>query len=191
MFFLKKLQYNSPVVLTYVLLCTGALLLSDATGGRSNDLFFCVYRSSLADPLTYFRLFGHVLGHASWTHFQGNVLYLLILGPAAEEKYGSRSLLLAMLVTAFVSGAAHCILSPGTALLGASGVVFMLIFLSSLAGTKNGRIPLTLILVAVFYLGQEIYDALFTTDGISHLTHIIGGVCGTALGFSMRSGRRR
>ena len=92
---------------------------------------------------------------------------------------------------AAASGAAHCILSPGTALLGASGVVFMLIFLSSLAGTKNGRIPLTLILVAVFYLGQEIYDALFTTDGISHLTHIIGGVCGTALGFSMRSGRRR
>lgn len=191
MFFLKKIQYNSPVILTYVLLCTGALLLSDATGGRSNDLFFCVYRSSLADPLTYFRLFGHVLGHANWTHFQGNVLYLLILGPAAEEKYGSRSLLLAMLVTAFVSGAAHCILSPGTALLGASGIVFMLIFLSSLAGMKNGRIPLTLILVAVFYLGQEIYDALFTTDGISHLTHIIGGVCGTALGFSMRSGRRR
>lgn len=189
---MKKLQYNSPVILTYVLLCSAALALSHITGGRSNTLLFSVYRSSLANPLTYVRLFGHVLGHANWAHFQGNVLYLLILGPVVEEKYGSRNLLIAMLVTAFVSGAAHCVLSPDSALLGASGIVFMLIFLASLSGMKSGRIPLTLILVAIFYLGQEVYDALFTSDGISHLTHIIGGICGTGLGLVMRnSGRRR
>ena len=152
---MKKIQYNSPVILTYVLLCTGAFALSVLTGGAANALCFSVYRSSLADPLTYVRLFGHVLGHASWEHFSGNVLYLLIVGPAVEEKYGSKNLLLAMLVTAFVSGAAHCVLSPGSALLGASGIVFMLIFLASLSGAKNGRIPLTLILVAIFYLGQS------------------------------------
>lgn len=188
---MKKLQYNSPVILTYVLLCSAVLGLSHITGGRSNTLLFCVYRSSLADPLTYVRLFGHVLGHGGWSHFQSNVLYLLILGPAVEEKYGSRNLLLAMAVTALVSGAAHCLLSADSALLGASGIVFMLIFLASLSGMKSGRIPLTLILVAVFYLGQEVYDALFTADRVSHITHIIGGICGTGLGFAMRSGKRR
>lgn len=188
---MKKLQYNSPVTLTYVLLCSAALVLSMLTDGRSNTLLFSVYRSSLANPLTYVRLLGHVLGHANWAHFQGNVLYLLILGPAVEERYGSRNLLIAMLVTAFVSGTAHCILSAHSALLGASGIVFMLIFLASLSGMKSGRIPLTLILVAIFYLGQEVYDMIFTTDGISHLTHIIGGVCGTGLGFFMRTPARR
>lgn len=186
---MKKLQYNSPVILTYVLLCTGVLLLSSLTGGESNRLLFCVYRSSLGDPLSYLRLFGHVLGHASWQHFFSNVLYLLILGPSVEEKYGSRNLLIAMAVTAFVSGAAHCILSPHTALLGASGIVFMLIFLASLSGMKKGGIPLTLVLVAIFYLGQEVYDMIFLQDGVSHLTHIIGGVCGTVLGFRMKKGR--
>ena len=66
----------------------------------------------------------------------------------------------------------------------------MLIFLASLSGAKNGRIPLTLILVAIFYLGQEVYDMLFLQDGVSHLTHIIGGVCGTVLGFAMQGKRR-
>ena len=185
-----ELQYNSPVILTFFLLSLLVLLLDRWTDGWTTMHLFCVYRSSLKDPLFYIRLFGHVLGHASWEHFSGNVLYLLIVGPAVEEKYGSKILLLAMLVTAFVSGAAHCVLSPGSALLGASGIVFMLIFLASLSGAKNGRIPLTLILVAVFYLGQEVYDMLFLQDGVSHLTHIIGGVCGTVLGFAMQGKRR-
>ena len=188
---MKKLQYNSPVILTYVLLCCGVLVLDMLTAGKSTSLCFCVYRSSLTDPLTYVRLFGHVLGHADWQHFFNNVLYLLIVGPAVEEKYGSQNLLLAMVLTAFVSGAAHLVLAPGTALLGASGIVFMLIFLTSLSGMKKGCIPLTLILVAVFYLGQEIYDAIFLKDGISQMTHIIGGICGTVMGFAMRKGKRR
>ena len=188
---MKKIQYNSPVILTYVLLCLAALGLARLTAGRSTTLLFCVYRSSLADPLTYVRLFGHVLGHSGWQHFFSNALYILIVGPAVEERYGSRNLLLAMGVTAFVSGAAHCVLAPGSVILGASGIVFMLIFLASLSGMKNGCIPLTLILVAVLYLGQEVFDALFRNDGISHLTHIIGGGCGTVLGFAMRGSRRK
>ena len=186
-----KLQYNSPVILTYVLLCCGVLVLDMVTGGTSTSLCFCIYRSGLSDPLTYVRMFGHVLGHADWQHFFNNVLYLLIVGPAVEEKYGSRNLTIAMLVTAFVSGAAHLVLAPNAALLGASGIVFMLIFLASLSGMKKGGIPLTLILVAVFYLGQELYDAIFLQDGISQMTHIIGGLCGTVLGFSMYHGKKR
>lgn len=183
---MRKLQYNSPVILTYVLLCCGVLLLDGLTNGKTTSLCFCVYRSSFSDALTYVRMFGHVLGHSGWQHFFNNVLYLLIVGPAVEEKYGSKNLLIAMIVTAFVSGAAHLVLAPGSALLGASGIVFMLIFLASLSGMKKGCIPLTLILVTIFYLGQELYDAIFLNDGISHLTHIIGGVCGTVLGFLMR-----
>lgn len=183
---MRKLQYNSPVILTYVFLCCGVLLLDTLTSGKTTSLCFCVYRSSFSDVLTYVRMFGHVLGHSGWQHFFNNVLYLLIVGPAVEEKYGSKNLLIAMIVTAFVSGAAHLVLAPNSALLGASGIVFMLIFLASLSGMKKGCIPLTLILVTVFYLGQELYDAIFLSDGISHLTHIIGGVCGTVLGFAMR-----
>ena len=73
----------------------------------------------------------------------------------------------------------------GVALLGASGIVFMLILLSSLSGMRAGAIPLTLILVAVLYLGGEVVDAITLRDNVSQLTHVVGGLCGACLGFAM------
>ena len=185
---MKKLviRFNSPVILSFALLSLLTLLLDSLTGGRTTSLFFCVYRSSLADPLTYIRFFGHVLGHSGYSHYMGNMLLLLLVGPALEEKYGSRTILLTIAITALVTGLVQFIFFPGSLLLGASGVVFMMIVLSSLSGMKNGRIPLTLILVLVFYLGSEVLDAVTLKDNVSQLTHIVGGLCGAGLGFQMR-----
>jgi membrane associated rhomboid family serine protease len=130
----------------------------------------------------YPRLFLHVLGHANYQHYIGNMLLLLVIGPPLEEKYGSRSMIVAFLITAFICGAVQWIFFPGSALLGASGLVFMMIVLSSLSGMRKDSIPVTLVFVLVFYLGKEIIDGLFTKDNISQLTHIIGGACGAVLG---------
>lgn len=181
-----RLQYNAPVTLTFFFLSLAVLLLDQATGGWTTLNLFCVYRSSLTDPLFYVRLFGHVLGHADWNHFLNNMLLLLVIGPPMEEKYGSRPLLLGLLATALISGVLQCILFPGTALLGASGIVFMLIMLSSLAGMRSGSIPLTLLLVAALYLGQQVYAMLFVRDQVANFMHIIGGLCGTGFGFTAR-----
>ena len=176
-----KIQYNSPVVLTFAILSFLALLLGYVTHGRSTTLFFCVYRSSFTDPFTYVRLFGHVLGHASLEHYANNMMLILLLGPILEEKYGSRKLLVMMAVTAFVTGLIN-VLFFQNALLGASGIVFMMIILSSMVSLKAGRIPLTLIIVVVVFLGQEMVAGLTVQDNISQLTHIIGGICGGAFG---------
>lgn len=183
---MRKLQYNAPVILTFALLGAAALFLDQLTGGLTTQKLFCVYRSSPADPLTYIRLFLHVLGHADFAHYTGNMLMILILGPMVEERYGSINTFFLIAVTALATGLLHCFLSPDSALLGASGIVFMLIFLSSLAGMRQNRIPLTLILVAAIYFGQEIYNGLFSVDNISQLTHIVGGCCGIILGMCLR-----
>ena len=182
---MKRIQYNSPVILTFFFLSLAALVLDRLTGGWTTLHLFSVYRSPVS-PLFFVRLLGHVLGHAGWDHFLGNMLLLLVVGPPLEEKYGSSTLLVGIVLTAAVSGLLQCIFFPGTALLGASGIVFMLIMLSSLAGMKSGSIPVTLILVAVLYLGQEVLAGLFTRDNISQLTHIIGGLMGAVLGFALR-----
>ena len=67
-------------------------------------------------------------------------------------------------------------------LLGASGLVYMLIFLASTSGSRAGEIPLTLVAVAALYPTQEILGGLFSADNISQLTHIVGGVCGAVMG---------
>ncbi len=58
----------------------------------------------------------------------------------------------------------------------------MLIMLASLAGMKDGRIPLTLILAAVLYLGQEVYAMVALRDNVANFMHLVGGVTGTAFG---------
>lgn len=189
---MKKLviRFNAPVVLLFALLSLLVLLLDGWTGGVSTTRFFCVYRSSLADPLTYVRFFGHVLGHSGYEHYMGNMLLLLLVGPGLEEKYGSGTMVWTIAVTALVTGLVNFIFFPNTMLLGASGVVFMMIVLSSFTAMRKGEIPVTLILVVIFYLGGEIIDGLFKQDNISQITHIVGGLCGLVFGFTIRRGRR-
>ena len=66
-----RLQYNSPVVLTFALLSLLALILGVMTKGATTARYFSVYRSSLADIFTYPRFFFHVLGHSSYAHYIG------------------------------------------------------------------------------------------------------------------------
>lgn len=181
-----RLQYNSPVVLTFVLAALAALLLGTITNGWTTGHLFSVYRSPLSDVLTYPRFVLHVLGHASYAHYINNMMLILVVGPPLEEKYGSRSLFWAIFITALISGLVQWLFFPGTALLGASGIVFMMIVMSSLAGMKDGYIPITLILVLILYVGGEIVDGVVLSDNVSQLTHIIGGICGAFLGLSMR-----
>ena len=184
------IRFNAPVILTFALLSLLALLLGNWTNGAATHQYFSVYRSSLSDPLTYVRFIGHVLGHADYEHYMGNMLLLLLVGPGLEEKYGSGTMVWMILVTALVTGLVHFVFFPGSALLGASGVVFMMIVLSSFTAMRRGEIPVTMILVVIFYLGGEIMDGLFKKDNISQITHIVGGLCGLIFGFTVRRGRR-
>lgn len=178
-----RFQYNSPVTLTFALISLIILLLGILTKGFTTGLLFCVYRSSLTNPLTYIRVFTHVLGHADWNHFLNNMVLFLVLGPMLEEKYGSKELMKMIAITAVASGVFYMIFFPNSSLLGASGIVFMMIVLSSAAGMKDGKIPITLILVVVVYLGGEVIGGIGSTDGIAHAAHIIGGLCGAGFGF--------
>ena len=182
----RRIQYNSPVVLNFALLSLLALLLGRLTGGWTTAKLFCVYRSPLSDPLTYPRFFLHVLGHSGWAHYSGNILLMLVVGPQLEERYGSKNLLICIGVTALVTGLIQWLLFPGSALMGASGIVFMMLLMASMGGGRGSGIPLTLILVALFYIGGEVFTAFTQADNISQLTHVIGGVCGAVLGFAMQ-----
>lgn len=178
-----RLSYNAPVTLTFALLCLGALGLDWITGGWANKILFSVYRAPLSNVFTWFRFIGHVFGHGGYAHFMGNMTLLLVLGPNLEDRFGSGNIAVAILATAVVSGLAQFMFFPGVALLGASGVVFMMVLLSSFGGARDGTIPVTLVLIAIIYLGGEIRDAVFVQDDISQAAHLIGGACGTVLGF--------
>ena len=176
------LTINAPVTLAFVALCAIATWASLYMGAQ---MYFVTYRSSLSDPLMYVRLFTHVLGHASWEHFASNMIYILLLGPLLEEKHGSGELAAVIVVTAVVTGAVNNIVFPNQALCGASGVCFAFILLSSITGISEGEIPLTFVLVAIVFLGQQMLEGVFTIDNVSQISHVIGGIVGAIAGFGL------
>lgn len=180
-----KIVLNSPVVLTFAAICVIAFILGELTHNNTNAAVFSVYRSSLVSPLTYVRFFCHIFGHASIEHMTGNLMTILILGPMLEERYGGKILVCTIAVTALITGIAHFILFPGSALMGASGVVFAFILLASFTSFRDREIPLTFILVAVLYLGQQIYQGIFVSDNVSQFTHILGGITGSVIGYNL------
>lgn len=186
-----KISFNSPVILAFSGICLAALILSFITGGLSNRLFFSVYRSSLLSPFTYFRMIGHIFGHANWAHFIGNMTLILVLGPLLEEKYGSIDMVCVIFLTGLITGLVNFAFFPHVQLLGASGVVFAFILLSSFTSMKDGEIPLTLILVTLIYIGGEVYDGIFLKDNVSNLTHILGGGVGAGCGYIMNKYKRK
>ena len=180
----RKIYLNAPITLGFSLICIIALLLNMVSSGKTNALFFSTYGSSLLSPMTYIRLLGHIFGHANVDHLVSNLLYILLLGPMLEEKYGKR-LIIVILSTATVTGIVHNLLSPNTMLLGASGVVFAFIILASITGNEEG-IPVTLIIVALLWIGSEIYTGITTADSVSQLTHIVGGLTGGIIGLAFK-----
>lgn len=186
---LNKIRYNAPVTLTFALLSLVVLLIGEFTNGWTTVQFFSVYRSSLMHPLTYVRFIGHILGHASYDHYISNMLLILLIGPPIEEKYGSTALVWAMIATAIVTGIVQFTFFPAAGLLGASGIVYMMVVLLSFSGTREGGIPLTLILIMVLYLTSEVVDLFTRVDDISQLTHLVGGFCGLCIGAILNSRR--
>lgn len=179
-----RITFNAPVTLGVVFAALAVMLLGKLTGGASTQLLFMTYRHSFLSPLTWLRLLTHVLGHSGWEHFAGNISYVLLLGPMLEEKYGSERLLEVICITAVVTGLINFLFFPHTALCGASGVVFAFILLTSFTSFRAGEIPLTFVLVAAVFIGQQVAEGLLVRDNVSNLSHIVGGLIGAAVGYT-------
>jgi len=185
-----RLRYNAPVILTFTIIATAVLLIDQLTGGTLIRTYFTIYPGFNARSLlSWFTLFSYVIGHQSWNHLISNFSFILLIGPILEEKYGSVPLLLMMLVTAVSTGILN-ILVVRTGLLGASGIVFMLILLSSFTNIRQGDIPITFILIVALYLVREFVNAL-TPSTVSQLAHIAGGIIGGLFGFAFAAREKK
>lgn len=178
-----KIYNNAPVSFWFFILCLVATLPAQFLGEGWLS-FFSVASSaqfSVSNPLNVLGLITHIFGHAGYGHLSSNMTLFLILSPLLEEKYGAKRLIFLFLLVALVTGGINVIfMSHG--LLGASGVVFMLIMLSSLAGRDGQGIPLTLPLVALVFLSGEVIRS--TQDNqVSEMAHLVGGGIGALVGW--------
>ncbi|MFK7756103.1 MAG: rhomboid family intramembrane serine protease, partial [Flavobacteriales bacterium] len=161
-----RITYNAKLTLTFCLICVLLLNINEFTANAVNQhLSLTPYFK----PLEFYRFFSYVLCHGSYEHLLGNLLFLIILGPILEEKYGSKPLLVMALITAVSTGIVNMIFF-NSGIIGASGIVFMFIILSSIVNLRSKEIPLTFIFVVLIYLGGEILNS-FKDDSISQFGH--------------------
>ncbi len=185
-----KIRYNAPVSLTFAIIALVILAIDQLTGdGLVGFLFTAPARGAgtMLNPLTYLRILLHPFGHSGWTHYISNFAFILLLGPNLEEKYGSVSIIVMIIITALVTGLLNVLFLP-TGLLGASGIVFMMILLTSFANIRQGELPITFVMVVLIFLAKEIINA-FRENTISEFAHIVGGVLGSLFGF-FRPGKK-
>ena len=176
-----KIKWNAPVILGFALLCTAVFVMDMFLGGYLMPLFTVQPNISVVNPISWITLFTHVAGHANLDHLIGNLTFILLLGPIIEEKYGSYKTLQMIIFTALVTGLVSAFVFK-IGLLGASGIVFMLILLVSFTNVNSGEIPVSFILVAILFLGKELINST-QANQIAESAHIIGGICGSIFGF--------
>lgn len=183
-----KITYNSPVVLTFSIISALVLLYSIYVKNLTGFLAL-PGNFDFSSPMNYLRLVTYTFVHATaalpgqsnFGHFIGNFTIILLLGPILEEKYGGKDLIFMMVVAAVVTGILHIIFS-NSMLLGSSGLAFMLIILCSFPNYRKGDLPLTFLVICIFFLGKEVLGA-FQNDNVSQLAHIAGGAIGAVFGF--------
>lgn len=178
-----KLSFNAPVTLCFIALCFIATVLGVVSGGVISDMVFTTYRFQLLNPLSWVRAISHTVGHAGWQHFFNNMMYIILLGPILEEKYGGKRIISLIVLTGIATTAVVTFVFPNVGVIGASGVVFAFIVLASFTSFEEGTIPVTFLLVFVFYIGQEVLNGVLVQDNISQAGHIMGGLAGSSVGF--------
>lgn len=57
--------------------------------------------------------------------------------------------------------------------------------LASFTDFKEGEIPITFILVAAIFIGQQVYEGITVQNNISNMAHIVGGIVGAIIGYGL------
>jgi membrane associated rhomboid family serine protease len=133
-------------------------------------------------PARYVQLIGWSMAHSNWDHLLSNLPLFLLLGPLVEKRHGPCATLACFVSTSVVIGVLHVTLSHAI-LVGASGLVYMLVILAGLDSTRKDGIPLTLPFVAALFLFRDLVG-VFQNNQISELAHLAGAGCGLVWGWA-------
>ena len=57
--------------------------------------------------------------------------------------------------------------------------------IASFIDFREGDIPITFILVAAIFIGQQVYEGIAVQNNISNIAHIVGGIVGAIIGYGL------
>jgi membrane associated rhomboid family serine protease len=135
--------------------------------------------------------------HADRFHISNNLFMLLLFGRSVEDDQGWGGLLLSYFICGVAASVASIFLLPkSTVSIGASGAVFGLFAVSTLAKLSSWRDLDWRKLVEVAVLGEFVFRQMASeistaagggTAGINHVAHLSGAAAGALLVFTMKA----
>ena len=138
----------------------------------------------VSNPASYFRLFLYAFSAQDWILLFTNLMFLLMLGPSQEERYGSVVIGIMMGVSIIFSGVLNACFCE-TSLKGCNCVIFMMIFLNSFMSFSKKKIPSSFVIIFIFYIVKEILQV--SDKRLSGIVGLIiciaGGLCGSLFAF--------
>jgi len=173
---LASLILTSPVNGGSAALAGGAL---GVAGAAASNLAF-----SASNPLSYLRLFSYALGAASGEILVCNMIFILLLGPSMEERYGTVVIAIMTFVSALFSGVLNACFCKSP-LQGCEAIIFMMIFLNSFVSLSKKKIPFSFVLVFILFVLRGIFSADFkaASSAIQIIINVAGGLCGSLFAF--------
>ncbi len=182
-----KFSYDAPVTLSFVIVCVfffllntfvikngalGKILASPTT--QAGALPFIVKQ-----PLSYLRLLLYIFGSGEEVIYLTNLMIILMMGPAMEERYGSVIIGIMIFVSALFAGVLNACFCADS-LVGAVPVVCMMIFLNAFMSFSKKTVPITFLAVIVFFGFFSINSGM---SAIRLIICIAGGLCGSLFAF--------
>ncbi|BDC94281.1 rhomboid family intramembrane serine protease [Treponema bryantii] len=182
-----KVSYDAPVTLSFVIICAVLFLLNSfaiKNGSMEKILASPTTQAGVLpfivkQPLSYIRLLLYIFGAGDGSVLITNLILIMLLGPAMEERYGSVIIGIMIFVSALFAGvlnACFCVES----LQGAVPVVCMMIFLNAFMSFSKKTFPLSFAAVIILFIFLEIFTG---AGAVKIIICIAGGLCGSLFAF--------
>lgn len=182
-----KVSYDAPVTLSFVIVCVVFFLLNNfviKNGALEKVLASPTTQAGALPfivkmPVSYVRLLLHVFGSTDGSALITNLILVMLLGPAMEERYGSVIIGIMIFVSALFSGVLNACFCAES-LVGAVPVVCMMIFLNAFMSFSKKTFPLSFAAVIVLFVFLEIFNG---AGVVRIIICIAGGLCGSLFAF--------
>ena len=200
-----KVAYDAPVTLSFVIVCALIFLLNIilAKSGKSLGLEKLLASPTsqagvlpfiVKQPVSYLRLLLYIFGSQTGGLVSGvadgvfsggasvlftNLILIMLLGPAMEERYGSVIIGIMIFVSALFSGVLNACFCEAS-LVGSVPVVSMMIFLNAFMSFSKKKFPLSFTAVMVFFVLLQIASG---AGAVRIIICIAGGLCGSLFAF--------
>ena len=184
-----KFQYDSPVMLTFAFITLIIFVLDTfALKGKLKEVWLVTptaaggqFPFAFSDFRSIIRLFIHVFGYDQSSVLVCNLIFILLLGPQMEDRYGSVIIGIMIFVSALFSGVLNACFCTN-AVSGSEPVVFMLILLWTMMQLSRSNISASAIAVIALFITMLVFQK--NPNGVVGVVIVAaGGLCGSLFAF--------